>query len=310
MAHLVLLDRTLTVADTLLASGVAPTATVTQLRFRSDGTAVDVMLHSDSGGALARVQRATGTVLFHRTFPGDSLVGFWVLPRGSVPVTASGPNIQFLTADLTETFRRISVCDSQITAFTPFGVRDRAYAACSNDVIAEVDTELGIPMRSAPLSRGDSPDGERCGPVSVSASPNGTIIYVLCRDGGALRYLDRRTLAPFQSVTVGEGTRDLALTPDGHRALIVRPDSNDVIVVDLRRQSVEHRISIEGVQAAAVGMDGHFAYCGTTDTRGGGRVCRIDLETGVIVAEHILRSEVGAIAVWPDQRTPRMWWAP
>jgi hypothetical protein len=124
-----------------------------------------------------------------------------------------------------------------------------------------------------------------------------------------LLYLDRVTLAPFDSVDVGAGIVSVHLSRKIHKALVVFAALPGGALVDVRRRSVT-KIDLPGrVTDAALGGDGLRTYLLLTDTANGSRsVAELDLETGQITLRVAAPEWASQIAKWPTDRTPVMWW--
>lgn len=278
------------------------------VQFALDGATLYLALHTDGGAAVLRVGRVTGKVLGRQSLPESSLTSLWPLRDGHTLVASGTTTLRFLPADLSNTGRQITVCDEPITGVSAFGARDRAYAVCGESTIIEIDRKLEIVVRSASLTLADSADGASCGTGGVATSPSGSIVYVLCRRTGMLLYIDRLTLTPFDSVNLGGSGHEMVLVPGGRRAVVTRPNANELVVVDLHGREVESRVHLEAPWSAAAGADGHHAYVTTRPIRGPGQLLRINLENSTVTGTtQALRGALG-ITVWPNTESPRMRW--
>lgn len=316
---IVLFDPDLRTAETvgpLPAAG--PWDRMTGLLAGSDGTTLYLALQSTDGAAVARVARLTGSTLALQQFPHDSITGMWLLPDArtlAVAEVADQPSgthqgtLHLLPADLADTGLAVPACAGAVAGFTSLGRRGRAYVGCDTDTIVEIDAALGLVVRTVGVSGTDAANRATCGPTDVASSPNGTIVYVLCRAAGTLLYLDRLALTALTAVDIGVGASAVVLTPDGGRAIVTRPPSSEVVVVDLRRREVRSRVIIPDVRRAVIGSEGRYAYA--VSTGGGsqpGRLARIDLENGLLLAERAISATASLLSLWPATGTPYMRW--
>lgn len=316
---IVLFDRDLRTADTvgpLPAAG--PRDHTTDLLAGSDGTTLYVALRSSDGAAVARLARLTGSTLGLQTLPRDSITGMWLLPDARTLVVAAVANqpsgtrqgtLRLLPADIADTGPAIRACSGVVAGFTSLGRRDRAYVGCDTDTIIEFDITLGLVVRTVGVSA-DPVRRATCGTTDVASSPNGTVVYVLCREAGTLLYLDRLTLTALTEVDVGVGASAVVLTPDGGRAIVTRPPSSEVVVVDLRRREVRSRVIIPDVRRAVIGSEGRYAYA--VATGGGlqpGCLARIDLENGLLLTARAISAAASLLSLWPASGSPDMRWS-
>lgn len=316
---IVLFDRDLRTADTvgpLPAAG--PRDHTTDLLAGSDGTTLYLALQSSDGAVVARVARLTGSTLGLQILPRDSITGMWLLPDARTLVVAAVTNqpsgirqgtLRLLPADVADTGPAVRACSGSVAGFTSLGRRGRAYAGCDMDTIVEIDITLGLAVRTVGVSA-DPASQATCGTTDVASSPNGTIVYVLCREAGTLLYLDRLTLTALTEVDVGVGASAVVLTPDGRRAIVTRPPSSEVVVVDLRRREVRSRVIIPDVRRAVIGSESRYAYTVSTG-RGSqpGRLAHIDLENGLLLTERAISATASLLSLWPATGTPHMRWS-
>jgi DNA-binding beta-propeller fold protein YncE len=315
---IVLFDRDLQTADTV---GPLPATRsvdrIADLLAGSDGTTLYLALRFTDGTAVARVGRLTGSTLALERLPEDSISGMWLLPDAQTLVVATiddqQPGIRqgllrLLPVDLANAGLAVPACAGAVTGFTSLGRRGRAYVGCDTETIVEIDVTLGLVVRTAGVSGTNTANRSPCGTTDVASSPNGTILYVLCREAGTLLYLDRLTLTALAELEVGVGASAVALTPDGGRAIVTRAPSGEVVVVDLRRREVRARIAIPTLRRVVIGS-GRYGYA--VSTGGGsqpGRLARIDIENGLLVAERELPGGASLLSLWPQTETPYMRW--
>jgi hypothetical protein len=291
-AAVLVFDAGLGESDTL---AVAPVADV---HFGPDGTTLYMVRNHPDAAGITRVARATGLVLEQQALPGDMVSGLWILHDGQTLVASGATALHLLPISLSHPGKSVEICDDPIRGFTPTGVRGRAYAVCGEGRLVEIDTDLEIVVRSI--------SHEPCGTEDVAVSPNGTIVYLLCQGTGTLLYFDRLSLTPFDSVSLGIGGREMALTPSGQKAVITRPDAGEVVVVDLRRRAVDFRLRVGAAWDAAIGMDGRFAYVTAQELRGPGRLIRIDLDGATVSFERQTLAGSVEVTLWPGPESPKL----
>jgi hypothetical protein len=250
------------------------------------------------------------------TFPAESIAVIRLLPDARALALAlvartgerdmAAATLRLVPTDLRAAGEPIPLCQEAVLGLAHYGVRDRIYAVCRGDEIVEVDRELAVRVRSVRLTR-DSTTGASCGVSDIGTSPNGTLIYVLCANSGTLLYLDRVQLTPFDSVAVGPGGRRFDRTPDGHFGIVTRPAVGQVIIVDLRGRASVSQIALEGAREIGIGSDGRTAFIAAT-TPTTGRLVRVNLTDGRIVAAVAIPPGDPHVTVWPSYKSPRMRW--
>jgi DNA-binding beta-propeller fold protein YncE len=303
-------------ANTLTSVGRADldtTGRISDLAFAPDGASLYVGITRSTGSALAWINRTTGASLERLQLLQDSLTTLQLLPDGrslAVTTVSGGGSVaesvlQIIPTDLATSGVRVPLCQGVALGLAPDGVRDRMYAVCRGDELAEIDRKLGVRVRGVQLS----PDANRqpCDVADVHTSANGSVVFVLCAGSGTLLYLDRVQLTPYDSLPVGTGGQRLARTPDGRYVAITRPSDDELVVVDVRRRIVTHRLPIEGVSDVIIGIDGRSAFV-TATAAAQSRLHRVTLATGESVSQEITVSRAHRVAVWPGPKSPKMRW--
>jgi DNA-binding beta-propeller fold protein YncE len=277
---------------------------VWDVQFTPDGASLWVALAGDSTAALLEVRRSDGVVLRRMPLAGGAPTLLVVLPDARAVLAATGTagpgTLHFIPAAGAGGPDLVEPCAGPVRGGAPLTVLDELYVSCAEDAVAELDTKLRVAVRTVPLAPGNVEP--RCGAGEVALSANGTIVFVLCRRSGTLLYLDRVRLTVLDSVAVGEGARGLRQKPDGRRAVVIRPEQDELVVVDFRRRGIVARLDIGGPVGAAVGSSGRWAYVATHRA-----VARLDLRTVAIDATAEAPSPV-AVDVWPGHRSPVMRW--
>ncbi len=302
---LLLYTPDLATTDTVnVAGALLPGERITHVVAGSDGSSIYLLAASDTSGAALTVRRRDGRVL-GRTGLGGVPTATALHPDGHtlMVATVSGiaetqerSTLHFLPLDDARTEARTVLCEQPARAMAPFRVLDRLYVACEGGELAEVDTRLRTRLRAVRL------DGA-CGPAGAGLSANGTLVYVLCRETGTLLYVDRARLTPFDSAVIGTGGSSLALSPDRRRAAVTRPADDEILVVDLRRRGVTHRVAFGAPRMSVISSDGRWAY-----VAGGEGVMRVNVSEPRVLAIAGPPSGATAVAVWPGHSSPIMRW--
>ncbi len=229
--HAILLfDAALHPTGRLTVEG-APTA----LESTGDGMSLLVGAAGEGdSGRLTWVGRTDGARVLDRELPGpvrdlrlhNDGNTLFVLSAGH----PGGVSVRGTTALTQE--RWISVCDApRALAFTREG--DQGYVTCAPGAVAEVDPTLEYLVQRAYIA---ADSGRACGAGHSALSPNNTFLYIPCAVTGRLLYVDRVTLKPWDSTEVGVGITAVAAAP-GAVAVVLQPDSDHVVLVDLARRA-------------------------------------------------------------------------
>lgn len=276
----------------------------------STGDGAGILVGAEAGaesGAVGWIRRADGAELVQRPLGGP--VRRVALDREGRRVFAlvagARGGLAVLRADGLTEERVIPVCPEPVSlSFTREG--DRAYVICRPGTVAEVDARLLILVRTGAVA-GDS--GALCGAGRGALSANGTLLFVPCARTGQLLYVDRATLRPWDSVSVGVGAAVTAVTP-GAVAVTVVPDSDRVALVDLRSKALLARISTPPNPVdVALNATGRVAFVVTAGRAGTwGTLLAVDTQTGAELKRAGLGPGARAVYAWPGQRSPRMYW--
>lgn len=304
--HAILLfDAALHPTGRLTVEG-APTA----LESTGDGMSLLVGAAGEGdSGRLTWVGRTDGARVLDRELPGpvrdlrlhNDGNTLFVLSAGH----PGGVSVRGTTALTQE--RWISVCDApRALAFTREG--DQGYVTCAPGAVAEVDPTLEYLVQRAYIA---ADSGRACGAGHSALSPNNTFLYIPCAVTGRLLYVDRVTLKPWDSTEVGVGITAVAAAP-GAVAVVLQPDSDHVVLVDLARRARLATISTPpDPTSVALSADGRRAFVSCAG-RGGspGALLELDARTGELLARAALPPGAGAVYAWPGRHESRMHWGP
>lgn len=314
---ILLFDAGLTHVDTLRLSERFPDRTPVGAWLAPDGSTLYAAHRSPAAGALVRARVADGAILDRVDFFAGAPVvvyplydGRTVLAATQAP-TAGGSQalLHFLGSDLSAQSEPIPVCATGIRGLATVRSTDRVYALCEGDVLVDLDRRLRTLVRSVTLRSGDPAADPACDARAVAVSSNGSIVFVLCTRTGWIRYLDRVTLEPIDSLEVGIGADSWARSPDGRYAVILRPAEREIVVADLRRRMITGRPAPDDTpHAVTVGADSRSAFVAAGDRGSRGSIVEIDLASGTIVREHASAAHPVALSAWPGEESPVMRW--
>jgi hypothetical protein len=268
------------------------------------GSAV-TWINRSTGFSLARLQLLQDSLTLLRLLPDARSLAITTVPAASS--VASESALHIVPTDLSAPGTRIPLCGGAVVGLATYGVRDRMYALCRGDELAEIDRKLGVRVRSIRLS--PAPSAPACDAADVHTSSNGSVVFVLCAGTGALLYLDRVQLTPFDSLFVGVGAQQLARTPSGRYAAITRPRDNELVIVDVRQRHIMHRLPVDGVSHVAIGIDGRVAFV-TATTAMESLLYRVTLATGEVQQRQLTVRVPQGVVVWPGPKSPKMRWYP
>ena len=258
-------------------------------------------------GAIGWLRRADGAPLVQQRL-GGPVRGLSLDREGRRVFVLEGGaagGLTVLRADHLTEERAIPICPEPASlSFTREG--DRAYVICRSGTVAEVDTKLLMVVRTGWVG---GASGRPCGAGRGDLSANGTLLYVPCANTGQLLYLDRATLKPWDSVSVGVGAAVTAVTP-GAVAVILLPDSDRVVLVNLRSKMLVAAVAAPP-NPVDVGLStsGRVAFVVTAGRDGAwGTLLEIDTQTGAELRRAGLGPGARAVYVWPGQQDSRMHW--
>ncbi len=142
-------------------------------------------------------------------------------------------------------------------------------------------------------------------PIGVAVSPDGTLAYIT--NGGAadsISVIDTRTDTVIDTIPVGDGIREMVLSPDGDRIYLTRTgDQLDsigtLVVVDTASRAVTGTEIPVGYnpEGVAVSPNGSRVYVANVY---GGDVSVIDTATDTVIASPQVGSGPARVAVSPD----------
>lgn len=280
----------------------------TALESTADGSGILVGADTETqSGIITWLRRADGAELLHQRL-GGPIRGLSLDREGRrvfVLSEGAGGGLTILQADRLTEERAIPVCPEPVSlTFSPDG--DRAYVTCRPGAVAEVDPKLQIVLRSR-LVGADS--GRACGAGRGALSANGTLLYVPCAGTGQLLYLDRVTLRPWDSVSVGAGAAVTVVTPSA-LAVTLLPDSDRVVLVNLRSKALVAMVATPPNPVdVALSAGGRLAFVVTAGRDGAqGAVLELDAQTGAELGRAAIPPGAGAVYVWPGRRASRMHW--
>ena len=274
----------------------------------STGDGLGILIGSATGagaGSVSWVRRTDGATLLRRQLT-RSVNGLWLDREGRrVFALGAGPagSLGFLVADSLTEIQAIPVCSEPVSlVFAPD--RDRLYLTCRPGTVVEVDARLQIVVRSAWIG---ADSGRACGAGPSDLSANGTLLYVPCAGTGRLLYLDRATLAPWDSMPVGAGAAAVAVTPRAF-AVILLPDSDRVLLVNLRSKTVVAAAAAPNPVDVALSADGSLAFVAAAGRGGDGELLKIATQTGRVLGRATVRAGGRVVHVWPGRGDSRMYW--
>jgi DNA-binding beta-propeller fold protein YncE len=312
-------DASLSGADTVrLADGFLDRGAVGAW-LAPDGTTLYAARRTPTAGALVRARVADGVILDRVDFFDGAPAIVSALYDGrtvlAATVSRSGPAprtlVHFLIRDLSAQTEPVPACDAAIRGLATTRGSERIYALCDGDTLAELDRGLRTLVRTTSVDGPGETSGARCDATDVAVSSNGSIVFVLCAAAGTIRYLDRLTLQPLDSLAVGSGGRRWARSPDGQYAVVLRPDEHEIVVADLRRRAVTGRPTVPFAPGTVVvGSDSRVAYVTAGDGTGEGVIVEIALASGTVVREHGTVPRAVALSAWPGDESPVMHWGP
>ena len=290
--------------------------------FARDGASFYVADSRPSGSYLSLIRRSDGRVLVRRELtPGltprtlTPTPGARTLIVTASPVPGTGASaILLLSADSLDERSRIEPCEGYAETMVLLPDMHRGYTRCHGGkaTVVEVDLALGRLVRAVDLDQGASlaPATSQCGSGGIALSTSGNILLIPCSTSGMLLYLDRMTLEVLDSIPVGRGAHQIAVSPRRPVALVTSPDSSAVVLIDLARRSVIARIATPGsASAVAVSGDGKMGYVllPGADSKPG-TLIRLDIRARTILNTVTVDPGTRSLTVWPGRWSPAMWW--
>lgn len=270
-----------------------------RLAFAADGASLFAGVSPAPGSAvLARFGRGQGAALMGGRAAFGGLRRLVLTPDGGTLLLALGGKVGLgiASAGTLALERPLVGCDATDLVLAAGG--ERVYVLCGEGRVEEVDPELRLRVKSVKLPAGPA----HCRPSAGALSANGTVLFVACAASGQLLYLDRVTLAPFDSVTIAPGAARVVMTPGGGLALLANPGAGALAVVDVRARVVRHIMPIPGAVDVAVAADGRAFVVGDR------RLFEVDAEEGRVLRDRELEEAAAAVAVWPGLHDSRMRW--
>jgi hypothetical protein len=291
--------------------------------FARDGASFYVADSRPSGSYLSLIRRSDGRVLVRRELtPGLTPRTLTPTPDARTLIVTASPvpgtgaaAILLLSADSLDERSRIEPCEGYAETMALLPDMHRGYTRCHDGgkaTVVEVDLALGRLVRAVDLDQGASlaPATSQCGPGGIALSTSGNILLIPCSASGMLLYLDRMTLKVLDSMPVGRGAHQIAVSPRRPVALVTSPDSSAVVLIDLARRSVMARIATPGsASAVAVSGDGKIGYVllPGVDSKPG-TLIRLDIRARTILNTVTVDPGMRSLTVWPGSWSPAMWW--
>jgi DNA-binding beta-propeller fold protein YncE len=261
--------------------------------------------HTDDGSLLDRVDFYRGQpVQLYPVFDGESVYAVTTEPTA----TGAHSRLHLLGFDLEALADPVPLCDASALGIAATRAANDLFVLCTGDLLVEVDRTLHTRVRVAPIVTTEGTGGT-CGATDIALSSTGSVVFVLCADAGTLLYLDHLTLEPIRSLDVGPGGRWLGRAPDGQHVVVLRPDAREIVVLDVRRRVVTGRIATEGSPVAVVtDSNSRSAFVVTGGADGPGRLLKVDLASGTVVAAAATVPNPITVSAWPGEESPVMRW--
>src|SRR5579872_2046665 len=161
----------------------------------------------------------------------------------------------------------------------------------------------GLSLGNCNLGGFTIPDAPVRDGLGIAVSGDGSLLVTVDSGTGLLDIIRNGRLE--EQVPIGGQTTDVALTPDGRRALItdtnVGGSSGIVAVVDLATASVTARIVVgSGPTGVVVSPDGTRAYVADTGYAGPGNVDVLDLTRDTVASSFTVGLQPAGEALSPD----------
>src|SRR6201987_449168 len=99
-------------------------------------------------------------------------------------------------------------------------------------------TLLAIAAKPAPDQSGPPLKERYLSPIEMAFSPDGHLLYVVCKDSDEVRVLDPESGKVLSSIVVGHVPHGIALAPDGRRIYVTNAWSDTVTVIDAQNREV------------------------------------------------------------------------
>jgi DNA-binding beta-propeller fold protein YncE len=292
--------------------------------FSSGGEVVFLVGAQPTGGYVGMVRRYDG-VLLGRWKPPNQLVPqnlallddsrtllVTLRPISGRPVSGA---LSFLsTGALTES-GRLEVCKTSPDGIAVMQGGNRAYVRCvgGEQSVVEIDLELRRIVKTVAIdtydTTGSAVSSSRCGSGGIALSRTGGILFLPCDQSGQLLYLDRLTLELLDSVPVGPSIFDIAISPRRSVAALTNPRDSVLVFLDLAARSVIGRTHLPGFPTAmSVDGNGRSLFISLRNEGDLGKLIRLDMRTGKVMASAPISNEVTAVTLWPGRRGPIITW--
>ncbi len=289
------------------------------------GQIQDLVIASDGASAFVTVNRDENeaTVLRVRLADGETLAQRHLAEHGvppSLTLVAKGRRILMASfrpenqsreghlivfdSDSLGVVTQLPICAGRPTGIAVLSDIERAYVRCTNsDALVEVDLKLGRLVQMTALP----PPG--CGDGQLAAVRTGSRLYMPCATSGQLIYLDRRTLAPIDSVRIGTGIRSVHVDRRGEFALVSRPSESELVLVDLGARQVHRRSPIPGpIKGLTIQAGDGWIFAAASHTAPFSELLSLIVPELRTVAAARLAGEAMSLDIWPRGQTPVLNW--
>jgi len=188
---------------------------VSQLEWGRDG----VSLYAVAGtvkNTLYELRREPAAIVTQLPLGAGPASNIVIDARARTLYVGSGTHVHvFALAPLALRYS-VAACDDHVVALTLFEPATKAFAACENGALVEIDTKLNERQRVTPI-----PD---CVPAAVTLNASKTLIVLPCRGSGRIYLLDRVGLTVFDSIEAGAGLAGFMPEASHRRGTVMRSD--------------------------------------------------------------------------------------
>jgi len=188
---------------------------VSQLAWGRDGVSLYAVAGTEKN-TLYELRREPATIVTQLSLGAGPASNIVIDARARTLYVGTGTHVHvFALAPLALRYS-VAACDHHVVALTLFEQATKAFAACENGTLVEIDTKLVERQRVTPI-----PD---CVPAAVTLSASKTLIVLPCRGSGRIYLLDRVGFTVFDSIEAGPGLAGLTLEASPHRGVVTRSD--------------------------------------------------------------------------------------
>jgi len=318
-------DSDLTAGHTILSLPAERlTAATMRASFSSGGETVFFTEAKQNSGYVGLVRRYDG-VLLGRWQPPNNLVpqNFALLDESRTLLVTlrqvhdqPGPGaLSFLSTGTLAEAGRLEVCEGNPDGIAVMRGLSRAYVRCVGDEasVVEIDLELQRTVKTVAIGTYGATDsvvsGNLCGSGGIALSRTGGVLLLPCNQSGQLMYLDRLTLELLDSVPVGPGMFDIAISPRRSVAALIAPKDTVLMLLNLTARSVIRRSHLPGFPTAlSVDSKGQWLFVALQKEGAAGELVRLDMRTGKVEAAAPIPNGVTAVTLWPGRWNSVITW--